>query len=121
MNRVYPEHLYNGYTLNCEEDIEYGEEGPENIKIYHWIKMPGGGEQIMDWSPYSVPTFEEFKLWIDLGRPDRFDKAFGEKYCWGPLDVKDLRTIHNVRFSTPIWKQSKQITFVIQVKHPSEF
>ena len=102
MYHKFPNHSYKGYKSGFEEDIEYGEEGPENVKILHYVKPPDGGKEIsMDWSPYHIPTFNQFKLWIDLGCPDRFDKALGERRCFFPLDENDLRTIHRYRFSTP--------------------
>ena len=99
MYHKFPEYSYKGYKTTFEEDIEYGEEGPENVKIFHFVKPPDGGKEIhMDWSPYKIPTFEQFKLWIDVGCPDRFNKALWERQCFFPLDEKDLLRIRNQRF-----------------------
>ena len=102
MSTKFPKYNYKGYKADFNEEVEYGEDGPDNVKIYHWVVPPDGGKEItIDWSPYRVPTFDEFKLWVDLSCPDRFDKAFGERTSWFPIDGKGLQTIHNYRFSTP--------------------
>ena len=99
MSTKFPKYSYKGYTADFNEEPEYGEDGPDNVKIYHWVIPPNGGKEItIDWSPYSIPTFDEFKLWIDLGCPDRFDRAFGEQRIFFPLDGKDLQTIKYKRW-----------------------
>jgi hypothetical protein len=80
---------YKGHTYDPYEDVEYGDEGPENVKIYHYFNIAGGKEVSMDWSPYSTPNEEDVKLWVDLGNPVRIGG--------GPLDSADLKIIEQVQ------------------------
>ena len=77
---------YKGFKYEPMEDVE-----PDNIKIFHIVVTPEGKEIHMDWSPYSVPTIEDFQVWIDLGCPDRIG-------C-GPLRREDLATLLKERKS----------------------
>lgn len=63
------------------------EEYDDNRKIFH-SAIKDGKEVSMDWSPYSKPTDEEFKLWVDLGMPTREDVD-----SRGPLDKDDLLSL----------------------------
>ena len=71
---------YKSYSYKPYEDHE-----PDNIKIFHDVEKDGK-TITMDWSPYRTPSFEDFKLWIDLGCPARIG-------C-GPLDRADLDKIN---------------------------
>ena len=84
---------YNGYVMEPYEDVEYGDEGPENVKIFHYVTTPDGQTVTMDWSPYSMPSYEEFALWVELGLPDRF----ALRDAGGPLDGNDLIELNNRR------------------------
>jgi len=77
---------YKGYTYHPEEEVEYGMEGAENIKMWHYAIALDGRMISFDWSPYQTPSYEDFVLWIELGMPDRFDL----RKTGGPLDSKDL-------------------------------
>ena len=70
------------------------EEYDDNRKIFHTVTKDGK-EVSMDWSPYSKPTDEEFKLWIDLGMPTREDVG-----SVGPLDKDDLMTLAKTKQGT---------------------
>lgn len=84
----------NGWIEQTSESInedvngwKYGQEMEDYDdvrKIHHYAKKDGK-EVTMDWSPYTTPTADEFKLWIDLGMPTR--KAVKGI---GPLNLEDL-------------------------------
>jgi len=80
---------YKGWTYSKEV-----EEYDDNRKIFH-SATKDGKEVSMDWSPYSTPTAEEFKLWVDLGMPTR--KAVNSI---GPLDKDDLLTLAKTKQGT---------------------
>ena len=73
-----------------EEDYKgwkYGEEIDQYddvTKKFHYAEK-NGKKVDMDWSPYSTPTEEDFRLWVDLGMPTR-------KAVKGiaPLNIDDL-------------------------------
>ena len=101
MKNEFPEYKYNGHTYKPWKETEYDSHGEaENTKIFHTVDHPDGIVKIIDWSPYRVPTIDEFKLWVDLGYPDRNDFAFGKREVSFPLNAHDLQTIHNFRFNT---------------------
>lgn len=62
-------------------------EDDEVHKFYHTVTfdLPTLKEIHLDWSSYSVPTEEQFKLWVDLGCPKRISV--------GPLTPKDLESL----------------------------
>jgi hypothetical protein len=64
-------YTYKGYRYEPSDDVEYGDEGPENVKICHDVSGPGGEHLHMDFSPYNPPTMAEFDLWVELGMPER--------------------------------------------------
>ena len=82
---------YKGFTYGHDLDIE----PEENCKINHFatrhLEPADGGTAAavktvhFDWSPYSTPLVEDFKLWIDLDMPERINH--------GPLDRDDLEYI----------------------------
>jgi len=85
--KAYPGYEYKGYFYHQEKDYE-----DDNIKIFHVVVDPslqaraeGRSETTMDWSPYSTPTLEEFRLWVDLGMPGRTGA--------GPLDREGLEAL----------------------------
>jgi len=80
---------YKGWKYN--QDVE---EYEDNRKIFH-SATKDGKEVSMDWSPYSTPTDEEFKLWVDLGMPTR--KAVDGI---GPLDKDDLLALAKTKQGT---------------------
>ena len=93
----FPKYKYKGYVYVPHEEIDYGGEGLESKKIFHYVKPPKEDTSDpksphieFDWSAYSIPTFEQFKLWINLGCPDRI--------TGGPLDAEDLQKIEEVSF-----------------------
>lgn len=71
------DHEYKGYRYEPSEDRD-----DDVIKINHDVRKPDGTMIMMDWSPYSTPTGEEFATWVDLRCPER-------RGC-GPLDRADL-------------------------------
>jgi len=89
MKKIFPKYEHRGYKYEPYEEVEYGDEGPENVKIWHIVSSPDGKKISFDWSPYSVPTFDDFKLWVELGTFDRFDL----RSAGGPLDSEDLQKI----------------------------
>lgn len=82
---------YKGYIYHPEEEVEYGMEGAENVKMWYYALTPAGKMVSMDWSPYQTPSYEDFVLWIELGMPDRFSL----RDAGGPLDSKDLIELNN--------------------------
>jgi len=80
---------YKGWTYDAEI-IDYD----DNRKISH-SATKDGKEVSMDWSPYSTPTDEEFKLWVDLGMPTRKDVD-----SIGPLDKDDLLSLAKTKQGT---------------------
>jgi len=94
--KLFDQFTYKGVQYLPEKDYE-----DDNIKIFHIVKVQMlqwdtetshrldmrtvFKEESMDWSPYSTPSIEDFKLWVDLGRPNRIGI--------GPLNRKDLETI----------------------------
>ena len=88
MKTKFPSYEYKGFKYVPDEEIEYDSDGiPENRKIYHWVEPPSKElrDFQFDWCPYSIPTFKQFKLWIDLGTPGRING--------GPLNAEDLHKI----------------------------
>lgn len=92
-HRKFEQYNYKGYVMEPYEDEEYGDEGVENVKIYQYVKTPDGKTISMDWSPYDMPTQEQFALWVELGCPDRF----ALRDAGGPLDGHDLIELNNRR------------------------
>ena len=45
------------------------EQEEDNAKIWHEVQTPDGKTVPFDWSPYDTPTYEDFKVWVDVGRP----------------------------------------------------
>ena len=84
-----PKMEYKGWTYT--KDVE---EYEDNRKIFH-SATKDGKEVSMDWSPYSTPTEEEFKLWVDLGMPTR-EAVNGI----GPLDKDDLLSLAKTKQGT---------------------
>ena len=80
---------YKGWKYSAED-----EDYDDVIKISH-SATKDGKEVSMDWSPYSRPTDDEFKLWIDLGMPTRKDVG-----SIGPLDKDDLMTLAKTKQGT---------------------
>ncbi len=70
---------YKGYIYFNEYEVE---SDGDNAKYYHDVKRPDGKVVTFDWSPYNIPTFEDFSAWIDLGMPKRITT--------GPLNREDL-------------------------------
>lgn len=85
---IQPGHEYGGYRYDPQDDRE-----EDNTKIFHDVYSAGTGRQVstMDWSPYSTPTAEEFKLWVELGMPTRYWVRKGG----GPLTRTDLEVLDN--------------------------
>jgi hypothetical protein len=57
-----PEYQYMGYRYTPWEDKDI-----DVIKIYHYIKIPkhlGRKEMYGPWSPYMIPTLEQFQEFI---------------------------------------------------------
>ena len=80
---------YKGWTYSSHE-----EDYDDVIKLSH-VATKDGKEVSMDWSPYSTPTEEEFKLWVDLGMPTRKDVD-----SIGPLDKDDLLSLAKTKQGT---------------------
>ena len=80
---------YKGWKYGADK-----EDYDDVIKISHHATKDGK-EVSMDWSPYSTPTDEEFKLWVDLGMPTR--KAVDGI---GPLDKDDLLSLAKTKQGT---------------------
>jgi hypothetical protein len=58
-NITYLSYDCKGYKYEPWEDRE-----EDNIKIWHDIKTPGGGLIHGPWSPYRVPTLEQFSEFV---------------------------------------------------------
>ena len=80
---------YKGWTYSS-----YEEDYDDVVKLSH-VATKDGKEVSMDWSPYSTPTDEEFKLWVDLGMPTRKDVD-----SIGPLDKDDLLSLAKTKQGT---------------------
>lgn len=70
---------YKGYNYFNEYEVE---SDGDNAKYYHDVKTPDGKVVSLDWSPYNIPSFEDFAAWVDLGMPKRQGT--------GPLNREDL-------------------------------
>ena len=70
-------HQYKGYTYTPWEDRE-----EDCVKIWHDIIKPNGVTVAADFTPYAYMNEQAFRLWIDLGQPERISSA--------PLDERDL-------------------------------
>lgn len=84
---------YKGYRYEPEEEIDPG----ENYKIHHLVYIPCGETVILDWSPYSIPTEQEFRDWINLGMPDRLNLK--SRHASSPLNSLDLKIIKFIKWS----------------------
>jgi hypothetical protein len=74
-------------------DVEWLEDEDTRKKLHSATK---DGKQVsIDWSPYSNMSDEDYKLWIDLGMPDR--EAVGSI---GPIDHDDLITVAKTKQGT---------------------
>lgn len=65
----YDVHVYGNYHYRPWEDVE-----EDNVKIFHDVYFISDVlEEKFDipLSPYSHPSFQLFKNWIDMGKPDR--------------------------------------------------
>ena len=85
---------YKGYRYQPYEDVE----PEENVKIIHFVASTVEQDfkpVIFDWSPYSTPTEDDFRLWIDLGLPERITEGRTSTF---PLNRKDLNQILNARY-----------------------
>jgi len=80
---------YKGFVYGYDLDIE----PEENCKTLHFATLPNGETLHFDWSPYSNPTEDDFKLWVDCGCPERITN--------GPLRREDLEYIHGA--GLPTW------------------
>lgn len=82
--------LKNGFTYKNSIYRPFTESDGDCVKIYHEVDIKiydlhnekGYVSKNIDWSPYSTPTVDDFKLWVDLGFPRRNGP--------GPLDSKGL-------------------------------
>lgn len=72
----------NGFTYKGYTYTPWNEVSDDNIKTWHDFKSESGTLVTCDWSPYSLMTEEDIRLWIDLGLPDRISSC--------PLDSHDL-------------------------------
>ena len=80
---------YKGWKYDSEvEDYD------DNRKIFHYATKDGKKVD-MDWSPYSTPTEEQFKTWVDLGMPTRKDVN-----SIGPLSPEDLAQLMKTKLGT---------------------
>ena len=65
---------YKGYQYKPWDDVE-----EDNVKRFHYVYFVDEaiGKAVNDcWiplSPYTTPSFELFKNWIDMGKPTRND------------------------------------------------
>lgn len=59
-----PDFNYKGFRYTPWEDVE-----EDNIKIFHELTYSNGKKISIPWSPYSTPTDDELKMWIDIGCP----------------------------------------------------
>jgi len=70
---------YQGFVYSYDLEVS-----SDNCKTDHFVTKDGKRTE-MDWSPYSNPSAEDFKLWIDLGMPRRVGI--------GPLNERDLANL----------------------------
>lgn len=61
----HPPWEYKGYKYVPQKDYE-----EDNVKIFHDVITPDGKRTHIAWSPYSHPSSEDLKLWIDMGCPE---------------------------------------------------
>lgn len=54
-------------------------------KIWHDVVTPQGEKISVDWTPYEFMTPADFKLWLELGKPERITSA--------PLNSEDLQKL----------------------------
>jgi len=97
----------NGWIEQTSESVEpvtedykgwkYGEDVEQYddvTKKFHYAEKDGKKVD-MDWSPYSTPSEEQFKTWVDLGMPTR-EAVKGI----GPLDHNDLEQLMKTKIGT---------------------
>jgi hypothetical protein len=77
--RIQPGYEFKGVKYLPDYDYE-----EDNMKIFHLVETDKGTLPL-DWSPYSIPTIEEFQTWVNLGMPRRIGT--------GPLTREDLLKI----------------------------
>ena len=76
----------NGDEYEVEfEDLDRG----DVTKRSHYVIDKLGIYYSIDWSSYDDPTYEDIKLWLDLGKPRRIGA--------GPLNSKQLKQIQQER------------------------
>lgn len=80
---------YKGWKYG--EDIEQDD---DVTKKFHYAEKDGKKVD-MDWSPYSTPSEEQFKTWVDLGMPTR-EAVKGI----GPLSPEDLEQLMKTKLGT---------------------
>jgi hypothetical protein len=68
-----------GYKYNPYREEE---SDGDNVKIFHYLKLPNGKEVDVDFTPYQEMTGKDISLWIKLGMPKR--------QGIGPLDSEEL-------------------------------
>tara|TARA_Y100000310_G_C20609128_1_gene777096 strand:- start:163 stop:525 length:363 start_codon:yes stop_codon:yes gene_type:complete len=73
---------YKGHLCEMDDDVEYGPEGPENVKIWHTVTTPDGKRLTAPISPYDNDR-KTVELWIDAGYP--------EQCVMGNCDQDELR------------------------------
>ena len=86
-------HEYKGYIYQPEEDVE-----PDNIKIFHDVITPEGNRISLGFSPYDIPTKENFARWVDLGCPKRGDAIFGHDCNLRNEDIEKAWNKRSIRF-----------------------
>jgi len=76
----------NGDEYEVEvEEIDHG----DVTKKWHYVIDKLGLLFTIDWSSYNDPTYEDIKLWLDLGKPGRVGR--------GPLNSEQLKQIQQER------------------------
>jgi hypothetical protein len=91
---------YNGHTLTIERHF-YQDELEET---YFEVSNPDGTFCHLDWSGWGdAPTHDDFKLWVDLGKPTRDHPAIN-KYR--------AAKGYNVRCSVPLNREYLDAIFI---------
>ncbi len=69
-------------------DVDDNRDDDETSKRSITVIMPDGKKVMVDWTPYTDFTKANFKLWLQLGMPDRKTiKSIA------PLNAKDLEAL----------------------------
>lgn len=66
---------YKGYGFDYDLDYE-----DDNCKTNHWLILPSGKREYIDFSPYFNCSQAAFEAWIDTGMPNARSFSYDWKF-----------------------------------------